>query len=102
MKKDDAERARDGEAFQISSMQWMSEQPFQLLLFTVPAMINGEPLRNDRGYEQLRCQILKNSTGKQSPVFMVPWQPERLWVYDSNHSTYKPEVPTQRVMDIAI
>jgi hypothetical protein len=102
MKKDDAERARAGEKFELSSMQWMSEQPFQLLLFAVPWVIDGEPQRNKDGYELLRCQILKNSTGKQSPVFPVPWKPDRLWVYDTPHSSYKPELPTQRVMDVVI
>jgi hypothetical protein len=102
MKKDDAEKARGGEDFQISSMQWMSEQPFQLLLFSVPWVLSGEPQKNSQGYELLRCQIMKNSTGRQSQVFMVPWQPERLWVYDSTHSTYKSEIPTQRIMDVAI
>jgi hypothetical protein len=95
MKKDDAELVRGGGKFEISSMQWMSEQPFQLLLFAVPWVENGVPQLNAAGQELLRAQIMKNSTGRQSRVFTVPWCPERLWVYDAAHSTagqHKPDM----------
>jgi hypothetical protein len=95
MKKDDAEKVRGGGDFEISSMQWMSEQPFQLILFAVPWVLDGEPQTNSRGQELLRAQIMKNSTGRQSPVFPVPWCPERLWVYDAQTSTagqHKPDM----------
>lgn len=102
MKKDDAELVRSGGKFEISSMQWMSEQPFQLLLFAVPWVEHDTPQTNGQGQELLRAQILKNSTGGQSPVFTVPWNPARLWIYDAKESTALYHSPKQRELLIDV
>jgi hypothetical protein len=87
MKKSDADKVRDGGEFELSAMQWMSEQPFQLLLFAVPHVADGVPQRDKEGNALLRARIMKNSTAGPSPEFYVPWCPERLMVYDARRST---------------